>query len=222
MARSLSLRILSDKPRGMVIESNKGGIMFSSVWLLILGLLGNKARSKIVRAAVPVWHNPNSCTNNGSSRNFLLVLVAEEDVAALSSFVSVLVVTAQSAIPLDCDVPIRLGFLLLVAVLLVAVVVDPLLRVVLTLCPTAVVSVTENPATLILGCDAEGSGSTAHNNTSTARPSTMVVWTTEDAERSEEEEGKFRTIMIDNYEDENTIEAIPVAVVNVYTMFAYK
>jgi len=225
MARSLSLKILSDKPRGICIDANKGGTRSSSVLLPLL--LRNKARSKIVRAAVPVWHNPNSCNNNGSSRNFLLVLVAEDAAnfaapAVASSSVSVLVVTAQSAIPLDWDVPIRLGFLLLVAVLLVAVVVDPLLFVVLKLCQTAVVSVTENPATPILGCDAEGSGSNAHNNTSPARPSTMVVWTTEDAERSEEEEGRFRTIMIDNYEDENKIEAIPVAVVNVYTMFAYK
>ena len=132
-----------------------------------------------------------------------MVLVAEEDAnvaTATSSSVSVLVVTACSAIPVACDVPIRLGFLLLVAVLLVAVVVDPLLLVVvLKLCPILAVAVTENPATPTLGCDVEGSGSAAHNNnTRTARPRTMVVCTTEDAERSlEEEEGRFRTIMTD-------------------------
>ena len=155
-----------------------------------------------------------------------MVLVAEEDAnvaTATSSSVSVLVVTACSAIPVACDVPIRLGFLLLVAVLLVAVVVDPLLFVVLKLCPILAVAVTENPATPTLGCDVEGSGSAAHNNnTSTARPRTMVVCTTVDAERSLEEEGRFRTIMIDKFEDENKIEAIQVSVVNVYTMFAYK
>ena len=154
-----------------------------------------------------------------------MVLVAEEDAnvaTATSSSVSVLVVTACSAIPVACDVPIRLGFLLLVAVLLVAVVVDPLLFVVLKLCPILAVAVTENPATPTLGCDVEGSGSAAHNNnTSTARPRTMVVCTTVDAERSlEEEEGRFRTIMTDTMKAR--IEAIQVAVVNVYTLFAYK
>ena len=130
-----------------------------------------------------------------------MVFVAGDDAnfaAVLFSVVSVLVVTARSAIPIDCDVPIRLGFLLLGAVLLVAVVVDPLLLVVLKLCQTAVVSVTKNPATPTFGCDAEGSGSAAHNNnTRTARPRTMVVCTTVDAERSLEEEGRFRTIMTD-------------------------
>ena len=131
-----------------------------------------------------------------------MVLVAEEDAnvaaAAAAASVSVLVVTARSVVPVACDVPIRLGFLLLVAVLLVAVVVDPLLFVVLKLCPILAVAVTENPATPTLGCDVEGSGSAAHNNnTSTARPRTMVVCTTVDAERSLEEEGRFRTIMTD-------------------------